>query len=62
MSVKPVAIQAFLLNVVLHYLLPYSPSLNPIKRLWKVINERVGNTTFLQQHITGTCRGSGLMY
>lgn len=28
---------------VLHHLPPYSPNLNPIERLWKVMNERVRN-------------------
>jgi transposase len=27
------------LNIKLHYLPPYSPNLNPIERLWKVMNE-----------------------
>ena len=30
-------------NMVLHYLPPYSPNLNPIERLWKVMNENVRN-------------------
>jgi transposase len=30
-------------GIVLHYLPPYSPNLNPIERLWKVMNERVRN-------------------
>jgi transposase len=29
--------------IVLHYLPPYSPNLNPIERLWKVMNEHVRN-------------------
>lgn len=33
-------------NIVLHYLPPYSPNLNPIERLWKVMNERVRNNVF----------------
>lgn len=32
--------------IVLHYLPPYSPNLNPIERLWKVMNERVRNNRF----------------
>lgn len=28
-------------NIVLHYLPPYSPNLNPIERLWKVMHEQV---------------------
>ena len=30
-------------SIVLHYLPPYSPNLNPIERLWKVMNEEVRN-------------------
>ncbi|WP_119963859.1 IS630 family transposase, partial [Candidatus Fukatsuia symbiotica] len=29
---------ALTLNIQLHYLPPYSPNLNPIERLWKVMN------------------------
>jgi transposase len=31
------------LNIELHYLRSYSPNLNPIERLWKVMNEHVRN-------------------
>jgi transposase len=31
------------LNIKLHFLPPYSPNLNPIERLWKVMNEQVRN-------------------
>ncbi|AWK13578.1 IS630 family transposase [Candidatus Fukatsuia symbiotica] len=31
---------ALTLNIQLHYLPPYSPNLNPIERLWKVMNEQ----------------------
>ncbi len=31
------------LDIKLHYLPPYSPNLNPIERLWKVMNEKVRN-------------------
>ena len=34
------------LNIRLHYLPPYSPNLNPIERLWKVMNEHVRNNKF----------------
>lgn len=34
------------LNIRLHYLPPYSPNLNPIERLWKVMNEHVRNNRF----------------
>jgi len=33
-------------GIVLHYLPPYSPNLNPIERLWKVMNEYVRNNHF----------------
>ena len=33
-------------NIVLHFLPPYSPNLNPIERLWKVMNENVRNNVF----------------
>jgi transposase len=34
------------LNITLHYLPPYSPNLNPIERLWKVMNEQVRNNRY----------------
>ena len=34
------------LNIKLHYLPAYSPNLNPIERLWKVMNEHVRNNKF----------------
>ena len=34
------------LNIKLHYLPPYSPNLNPIERLWKVMNEQVRNNRY----------------
>ena len=30
-------------NIKLHFLPPYSPNLNPIERLWKVMNEKIRN-------------------
>lgn len=33
-------------NIILHYLPPYSPNLNPIERLWKVMNENCRNNVF----------------
>lgn len=30
-------------GIALHFLPPYSPNLNPIERLWKVMNEQVRN-------------------
>ena len=34
------------IGIKLHYLPPYSPNLNPIERLWKVMNEKVRNNRF----------------
>lgn len=34
------------LNIELHYLPPYCPNLNPIERLWKVMNEYARNNIF----------------
>jgi len=36
------------LNIKLHYLPPYSPNLNPIERLWKVMNEHARNNQFFE--------------
>jgi transposase len=33
-------------GIKLHYLPPYSPNLNPIERLWKVMNEHARNNKF----------------
>jgi transposase len=35
-------------NFELHFLPPYSPNLNPIERLWKVMNESVRNNYFFK--------------
>jgi len=37
---------AKVLNIERHYLPPYSPNLNPIERLWKVMNEQVRNNVY----------------
>lgn len=37
---------AKVLNIELHYLPPYSPNLNPIERLWKVMNEYARNNVY----------------
>ncbi|CAG22703.1 Hypothetical transposase, IS630 family [Photobacterium profundum SS9] len=34
------------LNIELHYLPPYSPNLNPIERLWKVMNKHARNSRY----------------
>jgi len=36
------------LNITLHYLPPYSPNLNPIERLWKVMNEHARNNIYFE--------------
>jgi len=33
-------------RIVLHYLPAYSPNLNPIERLWKIMHEYVSNNKF----------------
>jgi transposase len=33
-------------NIKLHFLPPYSPNLNPIERVWKVMNEKIRNNVF----------------
>lgn len=35
-----------MLNIELYYFPPYSPNLNPIERLWKVMNEKVRNNRY----------------
>ena len=39
---------AYELGIHLHYLPPYSPNLNSIERLWKVMNEKVRNNIFFE--------------
>lgn len=39
---------AYVLNIELHYLPPYSPNLNPIERLWKVMNEHARNNVYFK--------------
>lgn len=43
-----VVLKAEELNIELHYLPPYSPNLNPIERLWKVMNEYARNNKFFK--------------
>lgn len=45
---KLVAEHARKLNMKLRFLPPYSPNLNPIERLWKVMNEKVRNNRFFK--------------
>ena len=35
-------------GIIIHYLPPYSPNLNPIERLWKVMNEYVRNNRYFK--------------
>ncbi len=39
-------VSALRLKIELHYLPPYSPNLNPIERLWKVMNEHVRSNEY----------------
>ena len=39
---------AVLHDIELHYLPPYSPNLNPIERLWKLMNEQVRNNVVFE--------------
>lgn len=43
---REVAEHANKVGIKLHFLPPYSPNLNPIERLWKVMNEKVRNNHF----------------
>jgi transposase len=36
-------------RIVLHYLPPYSPNLNPIERLWKIMHEYVSNNKYYEK-------------
>jgi transposase len=35
-------------GIILHFLPPYSPNLNPIERLWKFMNEHVRNNKYFK--------------
>lgn len=37
---------AEVVNIRLHYLPPYSPNLNPIERMWKLMNEHARNNRY----------------
>jgi transposase len=41
-------------NIMLHYLPPYSPNLNPIERLWKIMHERVTYNRYYAKFIDFT--------
>ena len=43
-----VAREAEKLKIILKFLPTYSPNLNPIERLWKVMNENVRNNRFFK--------------
>jgi len=43
---KVVIAEAKRLDIILHTLPPYSPNLNPIERLWKVMNEHARNNQY----------------
>ena len=46
---KEVIEEAKILGIELHYLPPYSPNLNPIERLWKVMNEYARNNVYFSK-------------
>jgi len=46
-------------RIVLHFLPAYSPNLNPIERLWKVMNERVRNNKVFQTAKQFKCTALG---
>jgi transposase len=46
---KDMAAYAKALNIKLHYLPPYSPNLNPIERLWKLLHERVSYNRYYEK-------------
>ena len=46
---KEVKLVAEELNMELHYLPPYSPNLNPIERLWKIMHEQVTYNQYYQK-------------
>jgi transposase len=45
---KAVQVFANSLAIELHYLPPYSPNLNPIERLWKIMHEKVTYNTYYE--------------
>ncbi len=45
---------AKVLNIELHYLPPYSPNLNPIERLWTVMNEYARNNIYFSSKVEFT--------
>lgn len=45
-SAKEIIEKVETLKIQLHYLPPYSPNLNPIERLWKVMNAQVRNNQY----------------
>lgn len=46
---KEVQAHAEKLNIILHFLPPYSPNLNPIERLWKIMHEHVTYNKYYQK-------------
>lgn len=46
---KEVIAFAKTLSIELHYLPPYSPNLNPIERLWKIMHERVSANQYYEK-------------
>jgi len=42
------------LGIILHYLPPYSPNLNPIERLWKIMHEQVTYNRYYENFLDFT--------
>lgn len=51
---KDVQTYADSLNIKLHYLPPYSPNLNPIERLWKIMHEHVSYNRYYEKFVDFT--------
>jgi transposase len=51
-------------DIILYFLPPYSPNLNPIERLWKVMNEYVRNNRYFKtaREFNTRCYGFFLEY
>ncbi len=46
---KEVKTEAKKLSIKIHYLPPYSPNLNPVERLWKIMHEYVSYNTYYEK-------------
>jgi len=48
-TAKDIKNYAKILSIELHYLPPYSPNLNPIERLWKIMHEQVSYNKYYEK-------------